>query len=127
MNYVDVATLQLRMRNERQLHHHQASSLEIIGDILLYRSGRLGCFSRVFMKRGAMLDQKFTVHRFCEPAVRLLEGPFSHMKPMLADMFARARTCEAQGKRIITERVLEIDSSASNGYPKKMPEEISHD
>ena len=74
---------------------------------------------------GAVLDPMFTVHRFGEPAVRLLGGPFNHMKPRLSDMFVRARTAEAQGKRKATEHIVEIDVIATKGNPKQHDDEGS--
>ena len=74
---------------------------------------------------GAVLDPKFTVHRLGEPAVRILGGPFNHMKPMLGKTFARARTAEAQGKRKANEHIFGIDVIATQGHPKHHKDEDS--
>ena len=68
---------------------------------------------------GAVLDPNFTVHGFGEPAVRILGGPFNQMKTMLGEMFVRARTAEAQGKRKDNEHIFGIDLVATQGHPKQ--------
>ena len=74
---------------------------------------------------GAVLDTNFTLHRYGEPAVGILEGPFNHMKRMLGEMFARALTAEAQGKRKATEHIVEIDAVAKRDNPTLHDEEES--
>ena len=87
--------------------------------------GPIGLLFQIIHEMGAVLDTNVTLHRYGEPAVRILEAPFNHLKPMLGDLFARARTAEAQGKRKANEHISEIDAVATRGNPKLRDEEES--
>ena len=87
--------------------------------------GPIGLLLQSIHEIGEVFDTKFNLHRYGEPAVRILDGPFNHMKPMLGDLFARARTAEAQGKRKLNVHISEIDAVATRGNPKLHDEEDS--
>ena len=64
-------------------------------------------------EKAAGLDSELRVHQVGYPSIDIGRCPLQEVKPLIQDLVTRARTYAAEGKRVETETLYEIDKEAT--------------